>query len=507
MRPSHSIRWALILWNMLLLAVVLVTLLSVHYHVSRKTAFAEIDSNLQGSVIKVLPYLVPPEGHRGFQPQREGQPPYDGQPPFDGQPRHDGLRPLDGPPREFIPAGNNDDRSAFPAEILSALDSAEDYLNSLIEENFYLIGWNKDGTQEYVYGTAPADVQLADYALGDKEQLFASRNGSRELASLHPSGRLFVIGRPMEDVLHELRVLSGYLILIGTAILLTGFFAGRWIIDRALQPIHTISETAEEIAAGAHSRRIELAAAPEELESLASTLNSSFDHLDHALENQKRFSADASHELRTPIAVVLAQTQVGLKRERSTKEYKGILEACYRAGTRMKTMADTLLELTRIDGNESPLNLTEQPLNSIVAQTVSDASNLSDQHPISFKAPNEPVQAKVDENRIHQILMNLMRNAIQHNPDGCAIHVSLEQHTGAAVISVADEGSGIPAESLPHVFERFYRADKSRSREQGGAGLGLSIVQSLVEAHGGTIEVRNEDGAVFTIRLPLQGAA
>ncbi|QBG49161.1 HAMP domain-containing histidine kinase [Verrucomicrobia bacterium S94] len=474
MKAHRSIRWMLIMWNMLLLAAVLITLLSLHYHLQRKSAIGRIDTELQESLIEILPAVAPPDKRR---------------PDFQS--------PIDRPPPDRETQFDRPTREAVSPEDKAAPDP-----DQLQDKNLYLAVWDPEGHPTHQIGSIP-NVQYAFYAQQNSDRIYITHQNARELITRHPSGALVVIGRPLAEVRHQLRYLRGYLILIGCSIFLLGYSGGRYIISRALKPILEISRTAEEISAGAHSRRIKLADAPEELESLAGTLNRSFDHLDDAIENQKRFSADASHELRTPIAVVLAQTQAGLKKVRTPDEYQSILKACQRAGIRMKSMADSLLDLTRIDGKEAPLNKTVQPLNPVIAQAVEDAARLSDLHPIDLQTPESALNADVDETRIQQILMNLIRNAIQHNPTGCPIHVMLTQSGDHAVITVSDEGDGIPPDSLPHVFERFYRADKSRSREQGGAGLGLSIVKSLVEAHRGTIQGHNSNGAVFTILLPL----
>lgn len=466
MNPYRSIRWLLIMWNMLLLAVVLATLLSLHYHLQRKSTIAQIDTTLQNALMIILPFVAPPNG-----------------PPPD-------LR--------FPPAGPPP-KSALPSE------DAQEFLKNLDPENLYISIWNQNGTCIDRYGHVP-NVDKGAYFDEPVDQHFIMHKDYRELITHSPSGTLIVVGRPMADINLQLKHVRGYLILIGCGIFLLGYFGGRYMIIKALQPIREISKTAEEIAGGDHSQRIELASAPEELAGLALTLNNSFNHLDIALENQKRFSADASHELRTPIAVVLAQTQAALKRDRSNDEYKAVLEACQRAAQRMRNMADGLLDLTRIDGNETAPVKKIQPLNGIISLATKDASGLSELHPIDFQGLDELLSVEIDQERIHQILMNLIRNAIQHNPAGCAIHVLLKRSEQTALITVADEGSGIPQESLPHIFERFYRADKSRSREQGGVGLGLSIVKSLVDAHGGTIQATStcEKGTTFTIKLPLK---
>jgi two-component system OmpR family sensor kinase len=313
---------------------------------------------------------------------------------------------------------------------------------------------------------------------------------------------LIVLGRPLTEVYAALSVTRFYLIAIGGAVLLVGFVGGLLITGRALRPIGKISDTAKTIAEGNHQQRIELSDAPEELAGLADTLNNTFAHLNESIETQKRFSADASHELRTPIAVVIAQAEAALKRERTPEEYQTVLNACLRSGRRMKSLANSLLELTRLSGAGFELSKERCDLNEVLAGAVDSASLLSEKHPVVFQGLEKPLEANVDRDRIHQVVMNLISNAIQHNPQGCEIAVSLKQ---GGIIEIADNGIGIPEESLPHIFDRFYRVDKSRTREQGGAGLGLSIAQSLVEAHNGTISASSMagSGATFTIKLPL----
>ncbi len=498
MKPHQSIRWLLMLWNMALLAIVLITLLSLHYHLQRKSRIAQIDTALQDALMETLPLLSRPKSNTRLPQSRQGQPGMDGPRRRDLQ----GPRGMGGPPHRNF-QDRQPEMDGPPQDSSLQDDAAKKFLESVEDEGLYIVSWDPEGTRAHQFGNAPA-VQAATYSAARQEKNYITRNEFRELVTRHPSGTLVVIGHSMEELNQQLKLTRGYLILVGCFIFLLGYSGGRCIIGKALQPIRQISKTADEIADGDHSRRIELSAAPAELSSLAQTLNDSFDYLDSALENQKRFSADASHELRTPIAVVMAQTQAALKRDRSTEEYKTVLAACQRAGERMKIMADSLLDLTRIDGHEIALTKEMKDLNEVVSFAASDAAHLSERHPVEFLAADETFMAKIDQPRLHQVLMNLMTNAIRHNPEGCAIHVSLKQERDEAVIRVADNGLGIPPEALPHIFDRFFRVDKSRSREQGGAGLGLSIVRSLVEAHGGSIQASSveSEGAIFTIRLP-----
>jgi heavy metal sensor kinase len=460
-------------WQRILLGAVLITLLSLHYHLHRKSEIATVDAGLQNVLMSTIPALDPLGGNN---PPRRGQ---------------------DFTPPPFWP----DDADA-PS---NPFETADTYLKSIDSKGYYIAKWDNFEFPARTYGTVPESISPIDYEPISGELQFYTLNGNRELAITPRPDTLIVIGQPLTELNAALVKTRYQLLLVGSLVFLLGHVGGGIIIRRTLQPIREISQTAEEIAQGDHSRRIELAAAPEELASLAQTLNNSFNHLDKALEAQIRFSADASHELRTPIAVIMAQTQAALRRDRSTEEYKIILDACLRAGQRMKALADSLLELTRVSGNGSVLNKSLTNLNQVISSAVEEAANLSTKHPVSFQPLEKPLSVQVDPDRIHQVLVNLISNAVKHNPDGCAIRISQNETDEWAVIEVTDEGIGIPADALPHIFERFFRVDQSRSRDSGGSGLGLSIVKSIIETHDGTIEATStlEQGTTFTIKLPI----
>ena len=465
MNLFRSIKWQLLVWQTVLLATVLAVLMTLHYQFHKRNLIAAVDAHLQETLLAVMPILAPPK-----QGVAQALPAH--RPPLQERPRQEGPEQL-------------------AARILEDLE----------QQHIYIVSRGHRGTTQY--GQVPESLsEQLPAAVSKPTQI--TRNGNRE--RIHPHhDSLIVIGTPLDEVNDEMAAVLGILLLIGGTVLVIGIAVGWLIVSRALRPIKTISETAKTIASGDHHKRIELADAPEELASMAHTLNNSFDHLDAIIETHRRFSADASHELRTPIAVVIAQTETALKRERSPAEYRTVLQACLRAGQRMKNMAESLLTLTRIDSHGAALDITACDLNSVVTNAVDSASLLSAKHPVNLQCPESPLTAPVDRDRIHQAIMNLTTNAIQHNPKGCPIHISLHKKNNRAFIEVADEGTGIPEEHLPHIFERFYRVDTSRSRECGGAGLGLSIVKGLVEAHGGTIEVSSSSGlgTVFTITLPL----
>lgn len=315
--------------------------------------------------------------------------------------------------------------------------------------NYYVATWRLDGTPSGMYGRVPDSLSFdAWLLLENSAQKKVVRQGSRELLSIHHDEMFIVIGRSLDIVFEDLGSTRQSLWLVGIAVMGIGSAGGWLLTGKAIRPIQTISQSARAIASGDRSHRTSLPDAPEELASLARILNSTFDYLDETIETQKRFSADASHELRTPIAIIITQAQAALKRDRSTEEYITTIEACLRAGQRMRSLAEGLVDLTRIDGKGTILNRNWCILNDVVSDAANSASHLSAKHPVDFQGLEHPIQLNLDKARIHQMVTNLLSNAIKHNPAGCAIHVSLQQTLEEAIITVAHEGCGIPPESF-----------------------------------------------------------
>ena len=260
------------------------------------------------------------------------------------------------------------------------------------------------------------------------------------------------------------------------------------------------------IADGDLSQRISAADTESELGRLASVLNSTFARLEAAFAQQARFASDASHELRTPVAVILSQTQTALSRERSSSEYREALEACERAARRMKALTESLLELARLDAGQEPLRKERFDLKGTVADCVELLRPLAAERGLRIHCDVPSMECVGDAERIGQVVTNLLTNAIHFNRDQGEVRLSAQSESGAVLLTVTDTGQGIPAEDIPHLFERFYRVDKSRSRVQGRNGLGLAICKAIVEAQGGTIELTSQIGvgSTFTVRLPLK---
>jgi len=314
-----------------------------------------------------------------------------------------------------------------------------------------------------------------------------------------------LVGRSMAPDLAAMRRLAFWLVAAGGAVLVLGLAGGWWLATRAIAPIDDISSTALKIAGGDLSHRINIADTESELGRLAGVLNSTFARLEAAFANQARFTADASHELRTPVSVILSQAQTTLSRDRSGVEYRQTLEACQRAAGRMRRLIESLLELARLDAGQEPMRREPFDLARIARESIELVRPLASERQIDIQSDLRAVHCVGDAERIGQVLTNLLTNAIQYNRERGRVTVSTRADNGAAWLTVGDTGNGIPAEALPHIFERFYRADESRSGARGGTGLGLAICRAIVDAHSGRLEVSTTpgEGSAFTVKLPV----
>ncbi len=328
-------------------------------------------------------------------------------------------------------------------------------------------------------------------------------NGNmRKKFELLPSGDAILIGCSFARELKEIHRTALKLAGVGGIILFFGLAGGWWFVGRAIRPIEAISTAAVKISGGDLSQRINVAETESELGQLAAVLNSTFARLETAFAQQRQFTADAAHELRTPVSVMLTQTQTALQRERSGAEYRETLEACQRAAQRMRRLTESLLELARLDAGQEPMKRQKFDLSQMARDCVELVRPLAAARGINIDCDLPPVEAQGDAERLAPVITNLLANAVQYNQANGEVRISAKLQGGMILIAVSDTGPGIPSKDLPHVFERFYRADQSRS--SGQTGLGLAISKAIVEAHGGAIEVVSQPGAgtTFTVVLP-----
>jgi heavy metal sensor kinase len=376
---------------------------------------------------------------------------------------------------------------------------------------FYYIVWQSDGNLQASSPGAPTDVPMP-VATGPTDSESPERPGTisrtraefREFCVCLPFGDRLLVGRSMVSDLAAMHRLALWLFAAGTSVLALGMAGGWWVASRAIRPIEDISATAVKIAGGDLSQRINALDTESELGRLAGVLNSTFARLEAAFANQVRFTSDASHELRTPVSVILSQTQTALSREREGVEYRETLQACQRAAQRMRKLIESLLELARLDAGQEPMRQERFDLSRVARDCVEMVRPLAGDRSVEIRCDLPAAECTGDSERVGQVVTNLLSNAIHFNHEKGEVRVALRSENGTAFLTVADTGVGIPTEDLPHIFERFYRVDKSRSRIQGKTGLGLAICKAIVEAHSGAIEVSSQpgQGATFEVRLP-----
>ncbi|MFV1959827.1 MAG: sensor histidine kinase, partial [Planctomycetota bacterium] len=250
--------------------------------------------------------------------------------------------------------------------------------------------------------------------------------------------------------------------------------------------------------------RIDVGGTKTELGLLARTLNEAFDRLQAAFERQAKFTADASHELRTPLSVIRCNAELALRRPHSKEEYVDALAVGLRAATRMQEIVDRLLRLARADADSIDSKRMPVDLGVLVREAATSFEPLAAHRGVSIHVETKSVVVEGDEDQLRDVLDNLLSNAVAHGKEGGRVDVRVRTEGDAACLEVEDDGPGIPAADLPHVFDRFYRVDRARSRARGGSGLGLSICRAIVVGHGGRIELESRPGAGTTVvvRLP-----
>ena len=317
-------------------------------------------------------------------------------------------------------------------------------------------------------------------------------------------GHVIVTGVAFDDqreVLDRLRYLFG---LAGLgAVVLAG--AVGWLVARAaLRPVERMRAESEAVSGSEPGRRLAVPAIRDELAALGGSLNRMLDRLEAAVERERRFVADAGHELRTPLANLKAELDLALRRARSPSALVDALRSASEETDRLTRLAEELLLIASAEGGRLPMRREDVDLTRLVRGTVDSFSSRSSALGITLVATGERVSAHVDGTRIRQAVGNLIDNALRHTPAGGTVTVRTSSDAGGASIAVSDSGEGFPAAFLPDAFEAFARADASRSRSAGGAGLGLAIVRAIVEAHGGRVEARTGDhgGAIVVLRLP-----
>ena len=328
-------------------------------------------------------------------------------------------------------------------------------------------------------------------------------------SAINIGGQRFIIG--VAESLHEFQEsresFEGLLALLAFPSLLLAAFGGLWLSSRALLPVDRITNQARRISISNLETRLQQPAAKDELQRLVLTLNEMLERIDSAVKRMVQFTADASHELRAPLTLIYTAAEFSLRRERTCEELLDAMRKILRESGRTSRMVDDLLLLARADSGRDSSTLVPVDLSVSARSAVEQAMVLAEPKGItvSSRIPEGATVVEGDEAALSRLWLILLDNSIKYGKPGGEIDFEVAIEDAEVVVRVSDNGFGIAREELPHIFDRFWRADKVRSRSLGGAGLGLSIAQWIVQEHRGSITVVSEvgKGSQFSVRLPL----
>ena len=336
--------------------------------------------------------------------------------------------------------------------------------------------------------------------------------GRRMLLAAHklqlPGGARYLIetGAPMDEVQADLRKWLKFLLAMLPAVAAVALGGGYVLVKRALSPVDQIAASAQRISSHNLSERLPVARTGDELERLSVALNHMIERLDAAFQYSRRFVADASHELRTPLTVLQGELESLAQEPNLTPEWRDRLGSALEEVGRLANIVDGLFAISRLDAGEAAAEWVPFDLAQLASATADQMSLLAEDKKIQVTCSGATgVWVEGDRARLKQVVVNLLDNAIKYTPDNGAVGLTVKAQGTKAVLEVEDNGMGIPPEELPQVFDRFFRVDKARSRDQGGAGLGLSIVKSICAAHQGRVEASSTlgRGSRFRVELPL----
>ncbi len=325
-------------------------------------------------------------------------------------------------------------------------------------------------------------------------------------------GRSFLLlaAESLDSVAASLAVVRRVIFISLPLMLVFAGIGGYVLSARSLAPLASMASQARKITGSNLETRLDIGNPAEELAVLVESFNELLSRLDQSFESMRRFVADASHELRTPIAIIRGEADVALSQDRGAAEYQESLAIILDESRRLSHLVDDLLNLARSDAGHVTLKTHDFYLNELLADCCRSVQALAGARQIAIecRAPRD-IQFRGDEELLRRLVMNLLDNAIRYTPPGGRVEAVLETLSdpdqGKCVrIRVSDTGMGISPEAVPHIFERFFRADKARSRQDGGFGLGLAIVKWIAESHNGGVQLDTTAGAgaAFTVTLP-----
>jgi heavy metal sensor kinase len=326
---------------------------------------------------------------------------------------------------------------------------------------------------------------------------------------LSVDGRVYNIemGAPADDAFETLQLFRSYLLIFAPLLLLLSAGVGYWMSRKALAPVDALVRTARDISGTNLNRRLQTLRTGDELQRLTDTLNEMLDRIESVFQKITQFTADASHELRTPVSLIRTEAELALRRSRTESEYEDSLRQILQEAERTTLLIEQLLELARADSGRGSLIMQPVDLPAVLRSVVSGWQQVAAARNLQFSTDICKLDASVmgDATLLRRLADILLDNAFKYTPSPGEVRLALEVREETAVITVQDSGAGIAQEDQEKIFERFYRVDKARSRGQGGVGLGLAIAEWIVLQHRGAISVQSRpgEGATFRAELPL----
>ena len=465
-----SIRTHLTLWYMGVLALVLILFSMGVYAMLARNIYRDLDSNLNTTIDEATLSLL--------RKMRDGE--------------------------SAVEAG----RYALDEHIGARQAAAIfDENGSLIAENTALNGIHAPAV---TLQSIPAD-QVHLYSTAENSESDRRRVIVKRVTASPAKTYAVVVSQPLDRAIRELKRIRLILLFSIIGALVLAGLGGWFLARRSLAPVVQMTEQARIMSAENLAQRLPLGNPHDELGRLAATFNELFGRLDESLSQQRRFMADASHELRTPLSVMRTATGVTLEQEqRSVSEYRHALKVIDQQVQRLTRIVTDMFTLARADAGRRAINRNDFYLDELIWECVRAAEYLGSRKGVTIRLGKLPeIPYRGDEGLLRQMILNLLDNAIKHSPSDGEVHVRLERQGSEHRIVVSDTGLGIPPEAQTHIFERFYRVDRSRSRTEAsdlgaGAGLGLSIAKWIAETHHGRLELQssNPTGSVFVASLP-----
>jgi heavy metal sensor kinase len=376
----------------------------------------------------------------------------------------------------------------------------------------YLALYDENGT--IIYRSAFLEAHQA--ALIPPERIKRPSSNSRRLDGrpfrflfqrLSVKGRLFVVQMaiPADDAVDTLHMFRSYLLMFAPLLLLAAAGLGHWMSRKALSPVDELVRIARDVSGTSLNTRLPKLNTGDELQRLSDTLNEMLDRIERAFSRISEFTADASHELRTPVSLIRTEAEVALRRARGEDEYRESLRHILLEAERTTGLIEQLLSLARADAGREVVRMDRVNLQPMLQNLIEGWQSVATMRGLQFSADLEDTHAAVlgDESLLRRVLDILLDNAFKYTPSPGTVRLTVEENDSAVTIAVQDSGVGIEPQEQSKIFDRFYRVDKARSRNQGGAGLGLAIAQWVVARHNGEITVESQPGQGSTFRMQL----